>query len=169
MTLVGHSLIGLSVGALFLPRNLGRGSWIPIMACAALLANLPDFDFPSWGHKLYLVSHSIFVLSILAGVLILPERLLLFFMSFTKKRLFLFNWFCFASHLLLDTLYSSGSGLRMFWPISKKYLHFPISFFQTVSPKNWSSTTNMKEYGLEFLVFGAVLGIVLFIRAKVNK
>ena len=139
------------------------------MACAALLANLPDFDFPSWGHKLYLVSHSIFVLSILAGVLILPEKLLLFFMSFTKKRLFLFNWFCFASHLLLDTLYSSGSGLRMFWPISKKYFHFPISFFQTVSSKNWSSAANMKEYGLEFLVFGALLGIVLFIRAKANK
>ena len=69
MTTVGHSLAGLSIAVLTLPKGRSLLWYLLVGHLFILFANLPDFPLPGWGHASYQVSHSIFVTILLASTL----------------------------------------------------------------------------------------------------
>jgi len=61
MSFVGHSLMGLSIGALCLPRAIRPVRAVATAAALSVLAETPDIRLTGWGHHRYRVSHSVFV------------------------------------------------------------------------------------------------------------
>jgi len=117
MTMVGHSLLGFSLGALAIPRGWARRPKLLAFGVFGLLAGGPDLPAPFWGHSQYLISHSLFVnLGLIAGVVALAA-------ACPRQRAALGGWplvwagtAAWLSHLLLDSFYSHGKGVRIFWP-----------------------------------------------------
>jgi hypothetical protein len=61
MTPVGHSLFGISVAILCIPKLKTIWAKALFLMSFALLANIPDLPITGWGHKQYQISHSLFV------------------------------------------------------------------------------------------------------------
>ena len=61
MTTIGHSLSGLSIAVLTLPRGRSLLWYVVAGHLFVFFANIPDYPFPGWGHEAYQVSHSIFL------------------------------------------------------------------------------------------------------------
>ncbi len=162
MTTVGHSLTGLSIAMLTLPRGQSR-RWFAMAAihCVAF-ANVSDFPLPGWGHNAYHVSHSIFVTALLASLM----ALLLFWPTFHAKVGInvIAAWsIAWLSHLPLDSMYAHGQGIAIFWPFSNAHLAMPVPWFETVTlPAR--SVDNLRVFGIETLVFGAGLSVSILLR-----
>ncbi len=145
MTPAGHMLMGTAIGVLVIPRRATLRTKAATLAGFALVATLPDWQLPPrlpgidhlplppWGHNLYRVSHSLFVnLAIgAAGAALLGW--------WPRLRKWLGGWpvligvaAALLSHLLLDTFYSHGYGLAMFWPLSDARLALPLPWFHTL-------------------------------------
>lgn len=155
MTTIGHSLTGLSVAVLTLPQAQSRRWYALVAILCVTLANVSDFPFSGWGHNAYHVSHSIFVTALLASLM----ALLLLWPRFNARYgvMVIVAWsIAWLSHLPLDSMYSHGLGIAIFWPFSDAHLAMPVSWFETISlPAR--SEQNLRVFAIEALVFGAVL------------
>ena len=162
MTIVGHSLTGLSLAAIALPRGKSLLWYLVIGHFFILFANMPDLPLPGWGHRNYQISHSLFVTALLASLL--PLLLLLpRFHSTVGSRIVLawaLTWF---GHMLLDLMYSHGAGIGIFWPFSNAHLALPLPWFETL---RWPPITehNKNVFQTEMLAFGSLLALCLGLR-----
>lgn len=162
MTTVGHSLTGLSIAVLTLPRGRSLVWYLLVGHLYVFFANLPDFPLPGWGHDSYQVSHSIFLTALLASMM----ALLLLLPKFNARvgATVLFAWtVAWFSHMLLDSMYSHGQGIGIFWPFSDAHLALPVSWFDTLQ---WPPRTahNIRVFEIELLTFGAALAWCIGLR-----
>src|SRR5688500_3368203 len=116
MTPIGHTLIGATLG-LIAARSYKRPSArLTVIAGCMLAANAPDFALPYWGHHRYQISHSAIIL---IGICVAVVGLWHFFG--TNRRLYprTVALLCLSllSHLILDSMYSHGKGVRILWPV----------------------------------------------------
>jgi membrane-bound metal-dependent hydrolase YbcI (DUF457 family) len=165
MTPVGHSLMGLSIGVLCLPRATHPMRTVTTLATFILLASAPDIPLTGWGHNRYRISHSIFVtcalLAAALGFLVLRPRL----------RHWLGDWrvafagaACWVSHLLLDCLYNHGIGIALFWPFSDARLNLALPWFAVLGREGGPSA--MSIYTVEGLFYGGILLACIAIRRR---
>jgi hypothetical protein len=169
MTPVGHSLLGLSLASLAIPHRWSRRSKLLAFGVFGLLAGGPDLPAPLWGHSQYLISHSIFVnLGLVAGVAALAA-------ASPRLRAALGGWSlvcagaaAWLSHLLLDSFYSHGKGVRIFWPLSLDALNLPMPWFDVlhfgISPHE-----ALRIFAVEFAFYGSLLGLCLLWRARADR
>lgn len=169
MTPVGHSLMGLAIGCAVMPRGFTRRQATITLAALVALANAPDWPLPGWGHDRYDVSHSIFVT--IAGVAIaaIVATVLLRRTPYFRWRLIVGGAVAWLSHLLLDTLYDGRKGLAMFWPVSDSRVSLPIPCFRTMQLSPLVSAHNASVFAIEAIVYGSILGIVLFGRQWIER
>ena len=117
MTQVGHLLTGAAIGVLCKPDRTPPKWLTAYFGAFLLLANIPDLPFKNWGHDRYDISHSIFVNLFLIAML---AALLLFWKHFRSKiggwKVIAGGMAAWLSHLLLDSFYSHGYGVAIFWP-----------------------------------------------------
>lgn len=129
-----------------------------------LLANLPDWPIPGWGHSRYYFSHSI------------PVGLLLVFFavalirSSSLRGSFYGSWHFIGasilavfSHYLLDSFYNHGKGIALFWPVSDARVVLPIPWFSTMTKAPIFGWHNLKVWAIEFICFGLLSLVVLSI------
>jgi hypothetical protein len=157
MTSVGHTLTGLTIAVGGMPVGLARRRRAALLLLCGTAANLPDFPLPGWGHHMYHVSHSLFVTAALLSLLglalhVRPELR----GRMAGWRGFILVGVAWSSHMVLDSLYSHGRGIGIFWPLSDAHLALPLPWFHTLSPP-WRTVRNLHVFGLELLVYGAVL------------
>jgi hypothetical protein len=165
MTMVGHSLLGFSLGALAIPRGWARRSKLLAFGVFGLLAGGPDLLAPFWGHSQYLISHSIFVtLGLIAGVVALAA-------ASPRLRTALGGWplvcagvAAWLSHLLLDSFYSHGKGVRIFWPLSLDAPNLPMPWFDVLRV-GIPPHAALRIFAIEFAFYGSLLGLCLLWRA----
>jgi len=155
LTTVGHSLAGVSIAVLTLPQGRSVLWYLIVGHMYVFFANLPDFPLPGWGHDSYLVSHSIFVTSLLAPLLALPLLMPKFKEQIGGAVILAWSatWLC---HMLLDSLYSHGQGIGIFWPFSEAHLALPLPWFETLQ---WPARTahNVHVFQVELLSYGLLL------------
>jgi hypothetical protein len=164
MTIVGHSLLGLSLGTLSIPHGWSRRPKLLAFGVLGLLAGGPDLPAPFWGHSQYLISHSIFVnLGLIAGVAALAA-------AFPRLRAALGGWplvcagaAAWLSHPLLDSFYSHGRGVRMFWPLSRDVLNLPMPWFDVLQV-GIAPHAALRIFAVEFAFYGSLLGLCLLWR-----
>ena len=166
MTPVGHSMAGATIALLTVPLGMRLSRLFLAIVAFAILANVPDFRLPSWGHERYDISHSLFLNGLLAAVLALP-----FLISARAGRavggrmVAIGGVLAWLSHLLLDTFYNHGRGLQMFWPFSRARLALPIGWFETVrQPLPHFDAHSAKVWSIELVFYGVVVIAALMIR-----
>ena len=133
MTPVGHTLVGVSLGIACLPAFTTRRAKAAFLASFAVLANVPDLHLPCWGHSRYDISHSLFVSVLLIALACVCLRL----WPRTRRTLgspavLAAGAAAWLSHLLLDSFYSHGQGIAIFWPFSQARLVLPIPWFDVL-------------------------------------
>lgn len=155
MTTVGHSLTGISLAVLTLPRGKSLVWYLLIGHLFVFFANLPDLPLPGWGHRSYEISHSIYLAALLASLmallLLLPK-----FHAQVGSRVVIAWAVAWLTHMLLDSMYSHGVGIGIFWPFSNAHLSLPVPWFETL---RWPpiSEHNRRVFHIELAVFGALL------------
>jgi membrane-bound metal-dependent hydrolase YbcI (DUF457 family) len=166
MTSVGHTLTGIAIGVLCMPsRHSSRGKTAHLLMCG-LLANVPDFALPVWGHQRYDISHSLFVNAFI--ILLLS----LFLARWDKLRCQIGGWsvifgasLAWLSHLLLDSFYNHGRGVGIFWPISDAHLTLPIRWFSVIyTPPPPLTLETLRIFAIELVFYGIVLLLAIGLR-----
>lgn len=155
MTTVGHSLAGLSMAVLALPKGRSLPWYLLVGHLFVLFANLPDFPLPGWGHASYEISHSIFVTLLMASAL----ALLLLVPGFDTRigtRVIVLWSLAWLSHLPLDAIYNHGLGIGIFWPVSDAHLVLPLPWFETLTWPPFSAH-NRRVFGFESAFLGTLL------------
>lgn len=163
MTPIGHTLTGLTIGVLALPRAASRARVFLQLTTCGVLANVPDFPLPHWGHDRYDISHSLFVNLLLLGLMAL------LFAGWPTARQRVGGWpairgggLAWLSHLLLDSFYNHGLGIAIFWPFSTARLVLPIVWFTALPssppPLTWATA---QIFAVEGLVYGGVFLVVV--------
>lgn len=162
MTTVGHSLSGLSIAVLTLPRGRSLLWYVVAGHLFVFFANIPDYPFPGWGHDAYQVSHSIFLAALLASLIGLL-RLIPEVSTRLSKAMFLAFSAAWLLHMPLDSIYSHGHGIGIFWPFSDAHLAMPIRWFDTLT---WPPRTdhNLRVFGIELAVYGFILALCVWFR-----
>ena len=134
MTPVGHSMVGLSVGVVCMPRWESARAKALFLASFVMLANLPDLPVRNWGHDRYAVSHSLFVnLAIIVPVVIGLRLGRRFAPSIGSWPVLIGGAVAWLSHLLLDSFYNHGEGIRIYWPLWQKSLALPMPWFSSLN------------------------------------
>jgi membrane-bound metal-dependent hydrolase YbcI (DUF457 family) len=167
MTSVGHCLTGLSFAALVVPRSWERRRKAVAFAAIVLVANVPDLPLPFWGHFDYRVSHSLFanlaLLAVVVGLLI---------SSRAWRSEAAFRWVvaggvaAWLSHFLLDSFYSHGYGIRIFWPFSDASLNLPIPWFHVMRRDLFGDPAALRILATEAVWYGALLAACLIFRRR---
>lgn len=163
MTPVGHSLVGMAVGVVVMPRYKTFWAKAAFLAGFVALANLPDWELPGWGHNRYNVSHSVFVnlamIAAIAAILRLP--------GLRKTRIaswpvILGGAAAWLSHFLLDSFYAHRFGVAIFWPFSTARLALPMPWFRTLRhiPPPLTMDT-IRICAVEALFFGPILVVAI--------
>ena len=158
MTPVGHTLFGLAVGTVCLPRRLTLSRKLGHYFAFALLANIPDLRLPNWGHNRYDISHSLFVNSLLIIIAIFVSA------RWTNIRYQLEGSIAWLSHLLLDSFYNHGLGVAIFWPFSKIRLVLPLPWFSVVKSPPPFTYEVIQEFLVEFVCYSPLLLIAIAVR-----
>ena len=164
MTTVGHSLTGISIAVLSLPRGKSLLWYLIVGHMYVFFANVPDFPLPGWGHDSYQVSHSIFLTALLAsflGLLLLVPRL-----EEQLGRKVVITWgITWLLHMVLDSLYNHGHGIGIFWPFSDAHLVLPLPWFETLT---WPPKTehNLQVFLIELGFYGVLLLGCVWIRSR---
>ncbi len=165
MTGTGHTLTGAAVGVMCMPRQASAQGKAVHLAVFVLLANLPDLSLRNWGHDRYDVSHSVFVnlLIIVVAAAILG--------SWKRANLWIGGWWVIAggalawlSHLLLDSFYSHGKGVAIFWPFSDARLVLPIPWFSVVESPPPITAAIIREFLVEFASYFPLVLLAILIR-----
>lgn len=154
MTPIGHSLVGAAIGtAAAASLESGRARRATIVAMT-LIANLPDWPLPGWGHSQYAVSHSVVVgvLLVVVAAGLLPSR----WKHFGRWEFLLGGALALFSHYLLDSFYNHGKGIAIFWPLSDARLILPIPWFETMTLRPLFSSHNVRVWAAELTVYGAI-------------
>jgi membrane-bound metal-dependent hydrolase YbcI (DUF457 family) len=165
MTAVGHCLTGLCFASLTVPRSWHRKE--KAVACAAFtfVATAPDFPLPFWGHFSYQVSHSLFV-----NLVVVAAVVGMLISSPARRSQVAWRWVmaggaaAWLSHLLLDSFYSHGHGIRIFWPFSDAALNLPIPWFHVLRPDSLGDPAALWIFATEAVCYGALLGVCLIWR-----
>lgn len=163
VTTVGHSLTGLSIAVLTLPKGRSLIWYLLIGHFFIFFANVPDFPLPGWGHASYEVSHSVFLTGLLASMM----ALLLLHPKFNEEvgaKVVLFWSITWLTHMVLDALYNHGQGIGIFWPFSDAHLVLPVPWFETLT---WPPKTshNLRVFLIELGVYGLLLAVCVWIRS----
>ncbi len=162
MTTVGHSLAGVSIAVLFLPKGRSLLWYLLVGHLFIFFANVPDFPLPGWGHASYQVSHSIFVTTLAASTL----GLLMLIPGFDERigfRVLLLWSVTWLSHMVLDAMYNHGLGIGVFWPFSDAHLVLPVPWFETLTWPPFSEH-NRDVFAIELAFYGALLILSLLLR-----
>lgn len=164
MTPIGHTLTGLAIGTLAIPRETPLKQKAIALGVYAILASAPDLPLPYWGHARYDISHSLFATTVavlVTGLLALwrfkgrpPCTLVMIFAGAVA-------WF---SHIVLDAMYSWGVGLPIGWPFGMLRLALPVPWLHPGNKYNVLSLFNVKVALYEILTFGPLLLIALGIK-----
>ena len=167
MTTVGHSLAGLSIAVLTLPRGRSLLWYLLVGHFFIFFANVADFPLPGWGHASYQVSHSIFLTGLLASIM----ALFLFHSKFNEQvgaRIVFFWSITWLTHMVLDALYNHGQGIGIFWPFSNAHLALHLPWFDTLT---WPPVTehNRHVFLVELGFYGALLLLCVGIRSRSNS
>ena len=166
MTYIGHTLTGLAVGAAVLPRGMSRRRMAIGLAVFALLADIPDFPLPGWGHYEYRVSHSIFVNGGLIAIGLLGLSVLRMWKGLrVSKRVIVGGAAAWLSHFLLDSMYNHGCGIRIYWPFSSGSLAMPVPWLSSLeySPPALNVHT-FRVFAIELACYLPLLGAVVMVR-----
>jgi membrane-bound metal-dependent hydrolase YbcI (DUF457 family) len=166
MTYIGHTLTGLAVAAAVLPRGMSRRRMVIGFAVFAMLADIPDFPLPWWGHSKYHISHSIFVNSGLIAIVLLGLAAARMWKGLRiSKRVVAGGVAAWLSHFLLDSMYNHGLGIRIYWPFSTGSLVLPVPWFSTLesSPPPLNAHT-FRVFAIEIVCYSLLLGAVLVAR-----
>ncbi|MEI7834616.1 MAG: metal-dependent hydrolase, partial [bacterium] len=137
MTVVGHSLFGLTLGVAFAPTQMRLPARIFYYLAVIFCANIPDLPFDYWGHQLYFFSHNIFITLFIIvelfmiSLLLVPEDLL---KQRDTKKIYLVLTLVWLSHLLLDSFYMNGRGVPILWPLSEERLRLPLPWLYAIRP-----------------------------------
>ncbi|MBN2209974.1 MAG: metal-dependent hydrolase [Sedimentisphaerales bacterium] len=165
MTTIGHTLTGLTLGVLALPRGLSRWGRLAYFASFIVLANVPDIRLPYWGHQRYAISHSVFTNLALMGLAVVLVRIFGRQKLWSKWPVIIAGCGAWLSHLLLDSFYNHGRGIAMFWPFSSARLVLPLPWFSNLhdipplfTPEHW------RIFGTEFAFYGIFLLAAIIIR-----
>jgi hypothetical protein len=154
VTPAGHSLAGLAIGVLGMPQKASCWHTLAHLAAFAILPNVPDPPIPSWGHDRYDISHSLFS-NLSLGLLVM---LALAWRSEVRARLggwpvLVSGVGAWLSHLLLDSFYSHGLGVAIFWPLFNASLALPIPWFNVVPSPPPFTPALLIEYWVELLSY----------------
>ena len=164
MTTVGHSLAGLSIAVIALPKGRPLLWYLLVGHLFILFANLPDLPAPGWGHASYEISHSIFVTLLLASTL----GLLLLIPGVARHvgaRVIVLWSVAWLGHMVLDAMYNHGLGIEVFWPFSEAHLVLPVPWFETLT---WPPFTehNRNVFATELAFYGTLLIVCLLLRRR---
>ena len=133
MTPVGHSMVGLSVGVFCMPQWQTTRAKALFLTSFVVLANLPDCPVPRWGHDQYMVSHSLLVNLALIVLVVVALRIgRKAVPSIASWPVLIGGAIAWLSHLLLDSFYNHGHGIRIYWPLSQKELALPLPWFSSL-------------------------------------
>jgi membrane-bound metal-dependent hydrolase YbcI (DUF457 family) len=171
MTVVGHSFVGATVAVAIAPWAQTRRARIAILAAFALLANVPDWPLPGWGHDLYDVSHSVFTN---LGLMVVAGGAALCFRRVRRVkglgRLAVGGVLAWASHFVLDATYNHGRGIRIFWPFSRARLTLTLPWFETLrQPVPDFHHHAASVFGIEMLVYGSIFVLVCAARGLLTR
>ena len=105
MTFVAHSIIGVTVATIIMPKTFKVYQKSILVGSFIILANMPDLTRPRYGHELYYLSHSIFINLILILIAVMPFLL----SEELRNRIGGFPVLtgcavCWLSHFLLDSM-----------------------------------------------------------------
>jgi membrane-bound metal-dependent hydrolase YbcI (DUF457 family) len=157
----------LSIAALVVPRSWDRREKVAAFAAFTLVANTPDLPLPFWGHFDYKVSHSLFVNLALVAAVAVP---LLGCRAWRSKPAW--RWVvlggaaAWLSHLLLDSFYSHGYGIRIFWPFSEAALNLPVPWFHVLRRDSFGDLAALRILATEAVCYGALLAACLIWRRR---
>ncbi len=171
MTIIGHSLVGVSLGIVALPKEKSFITKLGVLFLFFLLANLPDLPFPGWGHDRYYFSHSLFIVTGIA-LLVIFAYLALYRLLIKKKpdlRFLCLMILALYSHLLLDSFYNHGLGVAIFWPVSSASLALPIPWLSVLKDLPPPITMEMIKIALlEFITFVPLVILALWYKTRFN-
>jgi membrane-bound metal-dependent hydrolase YbcI (DUF457 family) len=168
MTPIGHSLFGASVGVVCMPELKTTRAKAALLAAFALLANVPDFALPGWGHDRYQVSHSLFInLSLIAAIVAVLRLRRRAWRELGSTPVVLGGAAAWLSHLLLDSFYNHGRGIAMFWPFSSARLALPLPWlgFLESNPPPLNAHT-LEVCLVELGSFGLILSAAVYWRFR---
>jgi len=166
MTTVGHSLTGLSIGLLCMPARWRRLAKTALLVAFVLLANVPDYRYVrEYGYR-----HSLLV----NVPMILAAALLLALRPGWRRRIG--GWpvvgagaGAWLSHLLLDTFYSDGGGIFLFYPSRAVHLSLSMPWFDTLN-YGWEPTARTARIlGTEAAVYGTLVLLCMLIRSALQR
>ncbi len=161
MTPIGHTLTGLAIGYLAVPRDAPPKQTAIMLGVFALLASAPDLPFPFWGHNDYRISHSLVTTTV--GIVLIGG-----FLAFKYKgrppftpTMLLAGAIAWYSHILLDSLYNHAIGLEVGWPLFDYRMAWPVSWLSPGNKHDIFSMHNVKVAVYEVLTFGPLLMLSL--------
>ena len=164
----GHSIMGLSIGVLVLPRRWPVGAKAALLGTFAILGNVPDIPVYLM-NGIYDISHSVFING---GAMLLA---VLGLWAWGRARRAIGGWpvvigalAAWGSHLLLDSIYNSGLGVQIFWPVSDRAsLVLTLPWCSRVQfPWTEHTAENLRTYAVETLFYGGVLAGCIWIRRR---
>lgn len=164
MTPIGHTLTGLAIGYLAVPRDLPRKQKVVLLGAFALTASVPDLPFPYWGHSRVEISHGLIPATV--GIVILGTVL---WLGFRGQRPMTFGviislglaWY---SHIVLDSFYNHAWGLPVLWPLSNARLALPIPWLSNGNKADIFSMHNVQVAVFEILTFGPLLVLAYLVK-----
>jgi hypothetical protein len=169
MTPIGHTLTGLAIGYLAVPREVPRQQKTLCLAAIALLASLPDLPLPFWGHAHLEISHSL--VSCTAGVLVIGSLLLWRYKGrfpFTPTMI-VAGALAWYSHMVLDAMYNRAIGLPVMWPFGIVRLNLPVPWLAIGNKTDILSMYNVKVAMFEMLTFGPLLLLSILVKHYMGR
>lgn len=170
MTTVGHTILGLVIGVACMPARWGRLAKAGLLLSFALLANLPDWPLPRWGHNDYSISHSLLCVGVLAAAM---ASVCCLWPSVRRAlggpAVGLLGAAAILSHLLLDSLYNHNGGVMIGWPFGRYWLNLSLPWF-TPLYHGWDfSPTMLRILMVEAAFFLPVLALSVTVRTCVLR
>lgn len=157
MSPVGHTLTGLTIGYLAVPRATPTKTKFTLLAAIATLASAPDWPLPYWGHFRYEISHSLLMTTI--GTMLLSLILTWRFRwnPPVTLRVIIGMVLAWYSHLLLDSFYNHGYGVYISWPWQRARFALPIPWLANADREHVFSMHNVRVALYELATFGPLL------------